>query len=112
VAICRLCNFGVISKTAKLKVEKSALTTSRFSSVSYRNPQLIYTEKSCLGINALAYQSIIGGEKKFYDFFTWTGILRTFQASLKKYEILVNFSFWTDFLNLLNLYLSFLSKDI
>ncbi len=35
VAICMLHNFGVISKTAKLKVENSGQTTSRFSPVSY-----------------------------------------------------------------------------
>jgi hypothetical protein len=38
VAICRLRNFGVISKTAWLKVENSAQTTCRFSSVSYHAP--------------------------------------------------------------------------
>jgi hypothetical protein len=39
VAICMLRLFGVISKTAKLKVENSAQTTSRFSPISYRAPR-------------------------------------------------------------------------
>jgi hypothetical protein len=34
-----LCNFGVISKTAQLKVENSAKTTSKFSPVSYHAPR-------------------------------------------------------------------------
>jgi hypothetical protein len=42
VAICKLCNFGVISKTACLKVENSTQTTSRFSPVNYRAPRLQY----------------------------------------------------------------------
>ncbi len=40
VAICMLSNFGVISKTAQLKVENSALTTYRVSLVSYCAPRL------------------------------------------------------------------------
>jgi hypothetical protein len=39
VAICMFSNFGIISKTAQLKVENSAQTTSRFSPVSYCAPQ-------------------------------------------------------------------------
>jgi hypothetical protein len=37
-AICMLCIFGVISKTAQLKVESSAQTTARLSPVSYHAP--------------------------------------------------------------------------
>jgi len=41
VATCRLCNLGVISKTAWLKVANSAQITSRFSPVSYHTPHYI-----------------------------------------------------------------------
>jgi hypothetical protein len=49
LAICMVCNFGVTGKTAYLKVEKSAQTTSRFSPISYRAPRISFQSIVCKG---------------------------------------------------------------
>jgi len=56
------CICGVISKTAQLKVENSAQTTSRFSPVSYRTTRLSITTFSittpCIAVTSTFILSV------------------------------------------------------